>query len=118
MAAGVDIATAEDFTGESIPQRVERILSACDFLVGIYVIRYEDNTRGKIVTSQWIMRETFTAHGQGKNFIALVEDGVNEIAGLQMDKELIFFHRNDVTSLQEATIKFIQALRWYGLIKK
>jgi hypothetical protein len=116
-AAGLDIATAEDFTGESIPQRVERILSECDFLVGIYVVRYEDSATKKVVTSQWIMRETFTAHGQGKNFIALVEDGVNDIAGLQMDKELIFFRRGDLTSMQEATIRFIQALRWYGLIK-
>lgn len=116
MAAGIDLVTAEDYTGESIPQRVERILSGCDFLVGIYVIRYEDSTKQKVVTSQWIMRETFTAHGQGKDFIALVEEGVNDTAGLQMDKELIFFRRDDLISMQEATIKFLQALRWHGLI--
>ena len=116
-AAGLEIATAEDYTGESIPQRVERILSECDFLVGVYVIRYEDPTKNKVVTSQWLMRETFTAHGQGKQFIALVENGVNDTGGLNIDKELIFFDRNNVASLQEATVKFIQALRWHGLIK-
>ena len=88
LAAELDIATAEDYTGESIPQRVERILSECDFLVGIYVLRYEDQEKNKIVTSQWIMRETFTAHGQGKQFIALVEDGVSDTGGLNIDKEL------------------------------
>ena len=117
-SVGIDVLTAEDFTGETIPQRVERLLSECDFLVGIYVIRYEDSTKRKIVTSQWLMRETFTAHGQGKEFIALVEDGITDIAGLQIDKELIYFKRDESTSIQEATIKFLQALRWYGLIER
>jgi hypothetical protein len=117
IAAGLEIATAEDYTGESIPQRVERVLSECGFLVGIYVIRYEDSAKQKIITSQWLMRETFTAHGQGKKFIALVEHGVNDTGGLNIDKELILFERNNVTSIQEATVKFLQALRWYGLIK-
>jgi hypothetical protein len=116
-AAGLEITTAETYTGETIPQRVERILSECDFLVGIYVVRYEDTERHKIITSQWLMRETFTAHGQGKDFIALVEDGVNDTAGLEKDKELIFFNRNNVASMQEATIKFLQALKWHGLLK-
>src|SRR5262249_31364908 len=88
-AAGLSIATSEDYTDERISARVERILSECDFLVGIYVIKYEDPGKAKIVTSQWLMRETFTAHGQGKQFIALVEDGVNDTGGLDIDKELI-----------------------------
>ncbi len=116
QAAGLEIATAEQFTGEPIPVRVERILSECGFLVGIYVIRYEDTETHKVVTSQWLMRETFTAHGQGKDFIALVEDGVNDTGGLNLDKELIFFNRADTASMQEATVRFLQALRWYGLI--
>ena len=72
-ALGLQVLTAEDFTGESISVRVERLLAECDFLIGIYVIRYEDSKKSKVVTSQWMMRETFTAHGQGKQFIALVE---------------------------------------------
>jgi hypothetical protein len=117
QAAGVEIATAEEYTDEPIPVRVERILSECDFLVGVYVIRYEDPAKSKVVTSQWLMRETFTAHGQGKKFIALVEDGVNDTGGLNLDKELILFRRDDLKSIQEATIKFIQALRWHGLVR-
>ena len=62
------------------------------------------------------MRETFTAHGQNKQFIALVEDGVTDVGGLEIDRELIFFQRNNAISMQEATIKFLQALKWYGLI--
>ena len=96
---------------------MERILSECDFLIGIYVVRYEDSGRGKVVTSQWLMRETFTAHGQGKKFIALVEEGVNDTAGLNIDKELIFFRRNNLASMQEATIKLLQALQWHGLLR-
>jgi hypothetical protein len=117
QAAGVETATAEAYTDEPISVRVERVLSECDFLVGIYVIRYEDKDRCKVVTSQWLMRETFTAHGQGKKFIALVEDGVSDIAGLSADKELITFRRDDPSSMQEATIKFVQALRWHGLLR-
>lgn len=117
LAAGVEIATAEEYTDEPIPMRVERVLSECDFLVGIYVIRYEDVERKKVVTSQWLMRETFTAHGQGKKFIALVEDGVNDTAGLNLDKELIYFRRDDLGSMQEATIKFVQALHWHKLVR-
>jgi len=117
QATGVEIATAEEYTDDPIPVRVERVLSECDFLVGIYVIRYEDTQKNKAVTSQWLMRETFTAHGQGKKFIALVEDGVSDIGGLNIDKELIIFRRDDLISMQEATIKFIQALRWHGLVR-
>jgi hypothetical protein len=116
-AAGVDIATAEEYTDEPIPVRVERVLSECDFLIGIYVIRYEDTERRTVVTSQWLMRETFTAHGQGKKFIALVEEGVTDTAGLNIDKELIYFRRDDRVSMQEATIKFIQALHWHALVR-
>jgi hypothetical protein len=116
-AAGIPIATAEDYTDEPIPVRVERILSECDFLIGIYVIRYEDATKSKVVTSQWLMRETFTAHGQKKKFIALVEKGVNDVAGLNIDKELIYFERHDLASMCEATIKLVQALRWHKLLR-
>ena len=116
-AAGIDIATAEEYTDEPIPVRVERILSECDFLVGIYVIKYQDPQKQRVVTSQWLMRETFTAHGQGKKFIALLEAGVSDVGGLNIDKELIVFSRNDMTSMQEATIKFVQALHWHGLIR-
>lgn len=115
-AAGIDTVTAENYTDESIPVRVERILSECDFLLGIYVVRYEDEKKEKVVTSQWLMRETFTAHGQGKKFIALVEEGVNDTGGLNIDKELIFFSRNGLQSMQEATIKLLEALKWHGLI--
>ncbi len=113
---GIEIATAEDYTDEPIPVRVERILSECDFLVGVYVIRYEDMKKDRVVTSQWLMRETFTAHGQGKKFIALVEDGVSDTGGMNIDKELIFFRRDDLVSIQEATVKLLQALRWHGLL--
>ena len=104
QAAGIEIATVEEYTDEPIPVRVERILSECGFLVGIYVVRYEDQDKKKMVTSQWLMRETFTAHGQGRKFIALMEEGVNDVGGLNIDKELIIFRRGDITSMQEATI--------------
>jgi hypothetical protein len=115
-ALNIEIVTAENFTTETIPERVERLLASCDFLIGIYVIRYEDISTEKVVTSQWLMRETFTAHGQRKQFIALVEDGVTDIAGLEIDRELIFFKRENTIFMQEATIKFLQALKCYGLI--
>lgn len=117
IAAGISIATAQGYTDEPIPVRVERILAECDFLVGIYVIRYEDATRHRVVTSQWLMRETFTAHGQGKKFIALVEDGVNDIAGLNIDKELIYFKRGDLVRMMEATVTFVEALRFHKLLR-
>lgn len=116
-AAGIETATAEAYTDEPIPTRVERVLSECDFLIGIYVIRYEDVDKKTVVTSQWLMRETFTAHGQGKKFIALVEDGVTDTAGLNLDKELIYFDRGDRISMQEATIRFVQALHFHGLVR-
>jgi len=117
LAAGIQIVTAQGYTDEPIPVRVERLLAECDFLVGIYVVRYEDTTQHRVVTSQWLMRETFTAHGQGKKFIALVERGVNDIAGLNIDKELIYFNRTELVSMLEATVTFIEALRWHKLLK-
>jgi len=117
-AVGVDVETADGYSDEPVAVKVERLLRACDFLVGIYVIRYEDNDTDQTLTSQWVMRETYTVHGQGKAFIVLVEDGVDQLGGLDHDRELIFFKRDDMHSIQDATIKFLQALRWHGIVDK
>lgn len=116
-AAGVPFRTAEEYTGEPINIKIERILSECDFLVGIYVVRYVDPATNSTHTSEWLMGETYMAKGQGKKYIALVEEGVAHLAGLSSETELIYFNRNDLKSMEEATVKFIQALRWHKLIK-
>jgi hypothetical protein len=115
-AVGLEPVTAEGYTGDKATRHVERLISKCDVSVGICVFRYEDKTAHRTVTSPWIIRELEFARGQRKKLIVLVEKNVTDLGGLEIDTQLILFDRNDLVGLQEATIRFVQALRWHGLV--
>jgi hypothetical protein len=46
----------------------------------------------------------------------LIEKGVGDIAGLRMEKEIIYFEKGNEESMQIATLKFLEALREHSLV--
>jgi hypothetical protein len=116
-ALSIPFETAERYAGGPISEKVEEKLGKCDFLIGIYVKRYEDREKRKGLTTQWLIRETGFIKGQGKDFIALVEEGVSDIAGFDAEKELIFFNREDIEKMFRATLRFLEALAYHGLVR-
>lgn len=112
----IEFITAEKYAGIPIENKIEDLISKCDFLIGIYVKRYETAKKGKRLTSQWLIRETHFAKAKGAKLIILVEEGITDIAGLESDIELIYFNRSDLKSVQQSTIRFLEALRWHKII--
>ena len=113
----VSFETAKKYEGIAIFEKVEGKLNRCDFVIGIYVKRYEDEDKHKVLTAQWLIRETGYAKGQGKDFIALAEEGIGDIAGFDAEKELIFFNRESRQKMLQATLKFLQALVYHGFVR-
>jgi len=116
-ALRVPFETAEKYAGVSVPQKVDERLRKCDFLIGIYVKRYEDKSRRKVLTTQWLIRETGFVKGEGKDLIALVEEGITDLAGLDAEKELILFDRMDKDKMLRATVRFLEALVFHGFVR-
>jgi len=115
-ALNITFITAEKYAGIPIENKVEDLISKCDFLIGIYAKRYENAIKGNMLTSQWLIRETHFAKAKGAKIIILVEEGITDIGGLESDIELIHFSRSNLKSVQQSTIKFLEALRWHKII--
>lgn len=115
-ALNIEFINAEKYAGIPIENKVEDLISKCDFLIGIYVKRYENAEKGRVLTSQWLIRETHFAKAKGAKLIILVEEGVTDIGGLESDIELIYFNRGDLKSMQHSTVRFLEALRWHKII--
>src|ERR1035437_2635085 len=116
-ALNISYVVAKKYEAKSIVEKVNNKLDNCDFLIGIYVKRYEDPERKKILTTQWLVRELSYMNGQKKDFIALVEEGVNDIAGFDKEREVVYFNRNDKQKIIESINKFLEALIFHGIIK-
>lgn len=114
-ALEIKFITAEKYAGIPIENKVEDLISKCDFLIGIYVKRYQSDNKSQILTSQWSIRETHFAKAKGTKIIILVEEEITDTAGLESDIELIYFNRKDLKSMKHATIKLLEALRWHKI---
>ena len=115
-ALNIKFITAEKYAGIPVQNKVEDLISKCDFLIGIYVKRYKNAKKSMVLTSQWLIRETHFAKAKGAKIIILVEEGITDIGGLESDIELIYFNRGDLKSIQRSTVRFLEALRWHKII--
>lgn len=116
-ALKIKFKTGERYSKHSIPQKVKmksRIRSS-DLLISIFVKR-DKLASGGYTTPTWLIKELNFAQGKGKDVIAWVEKGIKDIAGLNLEKELIYFEREDVKEMEKATIKFLEALKEHQLI--
>lgn len=111
----IDFITGEKYCNVSIEEKVRNNIAKSKLFIGFFVAR-DMLENGKYITPEWLLKELNIALGYGIGIIALVERGVDDIAGLDQKKELIYFERNNANSIQEATLKFLDALGFYGLV--
>jgi uncharacterized Zn finger protein (UPF0148 family) len=114
-ALKVDFETGERYYKDSIPEKVQGRIRSCDLFVTIFV-RRDKLEAGGYSTPGWLLKELGIAQGAGKDIIAWVEQGIKDIAGLNWEKEVIYFVRDDVKEMEKATIKFLEALKEHKLI--
>ena len=114
-ALQIEFRTGERYSKDSIPQKVENRIRSSDLFIIIFVKR-DKIEGGGYTTPPWLLKELGIAHGAKKDVIAWVERDIKDIAGLNYEKEVIYFKRNNVNEIEKATIKFLEALKEHELI--
>lgn len=111
----IDYETGERYSKESIPQKVQSRIRSSDLFIVIFVKRDRIETGG-YTTPSWLLKELGIAQGDRKDVIALVERGIKDIGGLNYEKEVIYFERDNIKEIEKATTKFLEALNEHKLI--
>ena len=114
-ALGIDFETGERYSKDSIPQKVQTRIYSSGLFIIIFVKR-DRIENGGYTTPSWLLKELGIAQGSQKDVIAWVERGIKDIAGLNYEKEVIYFERNNVKEIKKATIKFLEALKEHKLV--
>jgi len=107
--------TAERYSREGISDKVRKLIEQCNLVIAIYVKKYEITT-GEFITSEWLTKEYGSVWGKEMDIIPLVEEGIEDIAGLKSEREIIQFDRNNLQKMKNATIKFLEALKEHHLV--
>lgn len=113
----IDFETGERYSKDSIPEKVKSRIRNSDLLISIFVKRAKKEGGGYTAPS-WLLKELGIAQGASKDIIAWVEKDIDpkELAGLNWEKEVIYFKRDDLKEMEKATIKFLEALKEHKLI--
>lgn len=111
----IDFETGERYSKDSISEKVKSRIRSSDLLIVVFVKR-DKIEGGEYTTSSWLLTEVGIALGARKDVIAWVERGIKDIAGLNYEKEVIYFVRDDVKEMKKATTKFLEALKEHKLI--
>lgn len=114
-ALQINYETGERYSKKSVPEKVQNRIRDSDLFIAIFV-KQDKIERGGYTTPSWLLKELGIAQGAKKDIIAWIERGIKDIAGLNFEKEVIYFNRQDVKEIQRATIKFLEALREHGLV--
>jgi hypothetical protein len=114
-ALQIKFETGERYSKDSIPEKVQSRIRSSDIFIIIFVNR-DKIEGGGFTTPSWLHKELGIAQGAKKDIIAWVEKGIKDIAGLNYEKEVIYFERNNVKEIEKATIKFLEALKEHNLI--
>lgn len=106
---GFEIATglsANTYISQAILERIR----SCEFFVCL-MTRADEKKDGTYTTSPWLLEEKGAALAMGKRIVLMVEDGVNDIGGLQGDWQRIHFTAKSFTS---ASIRAVDQLKSYS----
>ena len=114
-ALQIDFETGERYSKDSIPQKVESRICSSDLFIIIFVKR-DKIEGGGYTTPPWLHKELGIAQGVQKDVIAWVERDIKDIAGLNYEKEVVYFKRNNANEIEKATIKFLEALKAHKLV--
>ena len=115
-ALSIEYLTGEPYSKKSVPEKVKSRIDKSDIVISILTRRHQIQG-DKYTTSAWCIKEISYAQGKGKDAIIITEKNINEIAGLDYEKDIIYLDRKDIKSIQKATIKFIEALNEHGFIE-
>jgi hypothetical protein len=107
--------TGERYSNDSIPAKVRNRIINSDLFIIIFVKR-DEIKNGGYTTPSWLLKELGIAQGSNKEVIAWVERGIKDNAGLNYEKEVIYFDRNDINEIMKATVKFLEALKEHKLV--
>jgi hypothetical protein len=103
----------EILTGQSantyISQAILERIRSCEFFVCL-MTRTDEKKDGTYTTSPWLLEEKGAALAMGKRIVLMVEEGVNDIGGLQGDWQRIHFTAKGFTS---ASIRAVDQLKSY-----
>jgi hypothetical protein len=114
-ALQINFETGERYSKDSIPQKVQNRIRNSDHFIIVFVKRDKIESGG-YTTPSWLLKELGIAQGAQKDVIAWVERDIKDIAGLNYEKEVIYFERNNAKEIEKATIKFLEALKEHKLI--
>lgn len=114
-ALQIDFETGERYSRESIPQKVQSRIRSSDLFIVILVKRAKIEDGG-YTAPPWLYKELGLAQGAQRDVIAWVERGIEDLAGLDYEKEVIYFERDSVKEMKKATIKFLEALKEHNLV--
>lgn len=112
----IPYSTGEPYGCGSIPDKIRQRIKASDVLIAIAQKRYIKGDAQRGAAPAWIIREMTYAQNLGRPLIIVAEEV--DLAGFAMEKEIIFFEKNQPKSLQRATKKFLEALVVHGLTKQ
>ena len=114
-ALKIDFETGERYSKNSIPDKVQTRIRSSDLFIIVFVKR-DKIEGGGYTTPSWLLKELGIAQGAGKQVIAFVEKGIKDIAGLNYQKQVIYFERDNVREIKKATLTFLEALKEHGLV--
>lgn len=114
-ALSIKFDTGERYSSNSIPQKVRDRIHDCDLMILILTHR-EKLESGGYTPPSWLIKEVGHAQQEDKPVIVLIEKGIRDDAGLKMEKELIYFERDNLYAMNKATIKFLEALKEHKLV--
>lgn len=104
-ALGLECDTGEKPSGGSISKKILDRIDRNEIFVGIFTRKSKLADDKKWTTSSWVVEEKVAAIDKGKRLLLLVEDGVDDIGGLQGDYEYVRFTRQ---RLYESLTKITQ----------
>jgi len=95
-AFDIIVISGEKPSTEPISDKIKERIESADFFVGIFTRKGKKQSEESYYTSGWVIDEKAYAIAKGKKVILLVEEGVDEIGGIQGDLEYISFNRNNL----------------------
>jgi tetratricopeptide (TPR) repeat protein len=93
----------------SVSDKVRRRIRDAEFFIGIFT-RRDAKSNGSYSTSSWVLEEKAFAIAEGKKLLLFVEEGVEDIGGIQGDHEYIRFGRENFGSALIKSIDYVLSI--------